>query len=157
MVLPGLSLDDIDSSLDSNFQLVLKKMYKKDSTTKLKVNLLTIYELESTDLFLQALQEFTELTKAAESEAIKAVLPFWPRLYCTLATDTDHKVREATHVAHQQVVLKAKRNLAPYLKQLAGAWFTSQYDTYAPASSAATKSFQVNNQKTIGTLIMPLH
>lgn len=92
---------------------------------------------------LQALQEFTELIKTAEIEAIKAVLPFWPRLYCALATDAEHKVREATHVAHHQVVLRAKRNIAPFLKQLAGPWFTSQYDTYAPAASAAKKAFQV--------------
>lgn len=118
-------IDDIDASVDSNFQLVLKKMNKKDATTKLK-----------------ALQEFTELVKNTESEAVKAILPFWPRLYCALATDAEHRVREATHVAHNQVVLKAKRNLAPYLKQLAGPWFTSQYDTYAPASSAACRSFK---------------
>ncbi|KAK5649826.1 hypothetical protein RI129_000855 [Pyrocoelia pectoralis] len=121
----ALTADDIDSSIDPNFQLVLKKMSKKDATTKSK-----------------ALQEFTELVKTSDIEVVKAVLPFWPRLYCALATDTEHKVREATHVAHHQVVLKSKRNLAPYLKQFAGPWFTSQYDTYAPAATAATKSFQ---------------
>ncbi|KAI4457621.1 zinc finger protein [Holotrichia oblita] len=111
--LPTLTLamtDDTDSMIDSNFQLVLKKMSKKDSTTKLK-----------------ALQEFTDLVKSSDQETIK---------------NADHKVREATHSSHHQVVLKAKRNLAPYLKQLAGAWFTSQYDTYAPAASAATRSFE---------------
>lgn len=36
--LKSLSIpEDVDSSIDSNFQLVLKKMNKKDSTTKLKV------------------------------------------------------------------------------------------------------------------------
>lgn len=32
------TVDVADSALDSNFQLVFKKMNKKDSTTKLKVN-----------------------------------------------------------------------------------------------------------------------
>ncbi|XP_017770844.1 PREDICTED: E3 ubiquitin-protein ligase listerin [Nicrophorus vespilloides] len=117
-------IDDIDSSVDSNFQLVLKKMSKKDGTTKLK-----------------ALQEFTELIKNTDAETIKAVLPFWPRLYNNLSTDAEHRVREAAQLAQHQVVLKAKRNIAPYLKQLAGPWFTSQYDTYPPAASAATQSF----------------
>ncbi|KAF5294612.1 hypothetical protein FQR65_LT10718 [Abscondita terminalis] len=128
-VIPGFSLtsDDLDSSMDSNFHLVLKKMYKKDSTTN---NL------------LKALHEFTKLIKKEDIEAIKSALPFWPRLYCVLATDVNHKVREATHLAHQQLVLTSKRNLAPFLKQFAGPWFTSQYDTYPPAASAATKSFQ---------------
>ncbi|KAI4457630.1 zinc finger protein [Holotrichia oblita] len=126
--LPTLTLamtDDTDSMIDSNFQLVLKKMSKKDSTTKLK-----------------ALQEFTDLVKSSDQETIKSILIYWCRLYNVLSTDADHKVREATHSSHHQVVLKAKRNLAPYLKQLAGAWFTSQYDTYAPAASAATRSFE---------------
>lgn len=34
-----------------------------------------------------------------------------------------------------------KRNIAPYLKQLAGPWFVAQCDTYAPAASAATVAF----------------
>lgn len=41
LLLPALNLatsDASDSQLDTNFQLVLKKMNKKDSTTKLKVN-----------------------------------------------------------------------------------------------------------------------
>lgn len=32
-----MMLDEMDSTVDSNFQLVLRKMNKKDSTTKLKV------------------------------------------------------------------------------------------------------------------------
>lgn len=41
LVLPTFSLpgtENPESVLDVNFQLVLKKMYKKDSTTKLKVS-----------------------------------------------------------------------------------------------------------------------
>ncbi|GLV42170.1 Listerin E3 ubiquitin protein ligase 1 [Carabus blaptoides fortunei] len=129
-VLPGFSFsstsnEEMETNIDANFQLVLKKMNKKDSTTKLK-----------------ALQEFTELVKSSQPEAVKAVLAFWPRLYALLAVDVEHRVREATHNAHRSVVLKVKRNLAPYLKQLAGPWFTSQYDTYPPAASAATLSFE---------------
>lgn len=90
------------------------------------------------------MQEFTELVKSSQPEAVKAVLAFWPRLYTLLAVDVEHRVREATHNAHRAVVLKVKRNLAPYLKQLAGPWFTSQYDTYPPAASAATLSFEVS-------------
>lgn len=86
-------------------------------------------------------------------ETVKAVLPFWPRLYCQLAIDVDHRVREATHQAHNQVVLQVKRNLAPYLKVLSGPWFISQYDTYPPAASAAKLSFQVNTSILFGCYI----
>lgn len=44
-------------------------------------------------------------------------------------------------MAHAAVVKRVGKNIAMYLKQLAGAWFTSQYDTYPLAASAATNSF----------------
>jgi len=69
------------------------------------------------------------------------MLPFWPRLYCTLSIDIDHRIREATQLAHSAVVKRIGKGIAMYLKQLAGAWFTSQYDTYPPAASVAVDSF----------------
>lgn len=94
----------------------------------------------------QALQEFSDLIRTSEPETVKTVLPYWPRIYNKLSTDTEHRVREATHLAHYEVVVKVKRNLAPFLKQLIGPWFTSQYDTYPPAASAATRAFEVRKQ-----------
>ncbi|XP_078036315.1 E3 ubiquitin-protein ligase listerin isoform X2 [Augochlora pura] len=127
-ILPGLSLcstNEIEmNNVDNNFQIVLKKMNKKDATTKCK-----------------ALQEFATLCRESELSAVEGMLPFWPRLYCVLAIDVEHRVREATQLAHAAVVKRVGRSIAMYLKQLAGAWFTSQYDTYAPAASAAINSF----------------
>ncbi|KAJ8918958.1 hypothetical protein NQ315_016860 [Exocentrus adspersus] len=120
----GFGLAGIRCLIDPNIQLVLKKITKKDCTTKLK-----------------GLQEFADLIKNAEPDAVKAVLPVWPRFYHVLSTDIDNRVREATHNVHHQIVLKAKRNIAPYLKQLMAPWFTSQYDTYPPAASAASQAF----------------
>ncbi|KAK3915910.1 E3 ubiquitin-protein ligase listerin [Frankliniella fusca] len=115
----GLDEQMEDSHLDPNFQVVLKKMNKKDG----------------------ALQEFSQLCNSSEPDQVLAILPFWPRLYSLLALDVEHRVREASHVAHRSVVSKVKRNIAPYLKQLAGPWFVAQCDTYAPAASAATLAF----------------
>lgn len=84
------------------------------------------------------------MSKTSDVEVIKSLLNYWPRLYITLVTDTDHKVREAAHLAHYEIVVKAKRNLAPHLKTLIGAWFTAQYDTYPPAASAAVLAFEVS-------------
>ncbi|XP_031845099.2 E3 ubiquitin-protein ligase listerin [Nomia melanderi] len=127
-VLPGLSLCSVNevemNSVDNNFQIVLKKMNKKDATTKCK-----------------ALQEFAVLCRDSELSAVEGMLPFWPRLYCVLAIDIEHRVREGAQLAHAAVVKRVGKGIAMYLKQLAGAWFTSQYDTYAPAASAATNSF----------------
>ncbi|XP_011257020.1 uncharacterized protein LOC105251738 [Camponotus floridanus] len=127
-VLPGLSLCYLNegeiNNVDSNFQVILKKMSKKDATTKYK-----------------ALQEFATLCQEAELSIIESVLSFWPRLYCTLSIDIDHRVREAAQLAHAAVAKRVGKGIVIYLKQLIGAWFISQYDTYPPAASAAINSF----------------
>lgn len=119
------SVDDMDAAIDTNYQLVFRKMMKKDPITKVK-----------------ALQEFNELVANSEVVTIKSVLPFWPRLYNNLSTDVEHRVREAAQNAQFALVNKAGKSIAPYLKQIAPAWITSQYDTYAPAASVASASFQ---------------
>ncbi|KAJ6644213.1 E3 ubiquitin-protein ligase listerin [Pseudolycoriella hygida] len=129
-VLPGFqssdaSPEEIDSNVDYNFQLVFRKMTKKDPTTKVK-----------------ALQEFTELVGQSDVDAVKAILPFWPRLYATLAVDVEHRVREFSQQAQAALVNKCGKHIAPQLKQLAPIWITSQYDFYAPAASIASTSFK---------------
>ncbi|KAK1131911.1 hypothetical protein K0M31_016058 [Melipona bicolor] len=127
-VLPGLTFCDTNevemNNIDSNVQIILKKMNKKDSTTKYK-----------------ALQEFAILCRDSEISIMEGILPFWPRLYCALAIDIEHRVREAAQLAHATVVKRVGKGIAMYLKQLAGVWFISQYDTYPPAASIATNSF----------------
>lgn len=119
------TIRDVDiKSIDPQYYLVLKKMNKKDSTTKCK-----------------ALQEFMDLCRESEQSSFESFLPFWSRLYGQLANDLEHKVREITQLSHAIVVKRAGKQIAIHLKQLAGPWFTSQYDTYAPAASAALNSF----------------
>uniref|UniRef100_A0A182LWT0 E3 ubiquitin-protein ligase listerin n=1 Tax=Anopheles culicifacies TaxID=139723 RepID=A0A182LWT0_9DIPT len=118
------SVDEMDPNLDDTLQIVLRKMLKKDPTTKKK-----------------ALLEFTELMNSVELEVVKAVLPFWPRLFVNLSTDAEHRVREASQQAQAAIVTRAGKEIAPFLKQLAPAWISSQYDTYGPAASTALNSF----------------
>ncbi|EFN67901.1 Zinc finger protein 294 [Camponotus floridanus] len=96
-VLPGLSLCYLNegeiNNVDSNFQVILKKMSKKDATTKYK-----------------ALQEFATLCQEAELSIIESVLSFWPRLYCTLSIDIDHRVREAAQLAHAAVAKRVAKH-----------------------------------------------
>lgn len=56
--------------------------------------------------------------------------------------DHDRRIREATQQSFEQLVLKVRRSLAPYLKSLMGHWILSQCDTYTPAASAACQAFQ---------------
>ncbi|XP_067118343.1 E3 ubiquitin-protein ligase listerin [Centruroides vittatus] len=116
--------DDISSAVDGDFRMVMRKMTKRDSVTKLK-----------------AIQEFSELCKTKNEELLKGALPYWPRLYNQLAMDFDRRIREATHEAHSQLVKKVGRNLAPHLRSIMGVWLICQADPYSPAASAAKSAF----------------
>ena len=117
--------EEEELSIPVEFRLTLRKMTKKDVTTKIK-----------------ALQEFIDLCSEATQETLKTILVFWPRIYSRLAVDGDRRVREKTASAHSQFSSKLGRNIAPHLKAMMGAWFTSQCDTYPPAALLATNSIK---------------
>ncbi|XP_037017409.2 E3 ubiquitin-protein ligase listerin isoform X1 [Artibeus jamaicensis] len=116
--------EEIDSLVDSDFRMVLRKLSKKDVTTKLK-----------------AMQEFGTMCIERDAETVKGVLPYWPRIFCKISLDHDRRVREATQQAFEKLILKVKKHLAPYLKSVMGYWLLAQCDTYPPAASAAKDAF----------------
>lgn len=99
----SLPAEEISVSIDSDYQIWFKQMSKKDPTTRFK-----------------ALQLFTDAVINSDPGTVKGILPLWPRMYCSLCTDVDHKVREFSHKAHRAVISKVKKMIAPYLKGLAG-------------------------------------
>ncbi|XP_064208679.1 E3 ubiquitin-protein ligase listerin isoform X1 [Anguilla rostrata] len=117
--------EEIDNLVDADFRMVLRKLSKRDTVTKLK-----------------AVQEFGSMCQEREAEIVKGVLPYWPRIYCKISVDHDRRVREATQQSFQQLILKVRRNLAPYLKSIMGYWLIAQCDTYSPAASAANQAFE---------------
>lgn len=64
-------------------------------------------------------------------------------------------MREATYIAHLELVSRVKRNLAPHLKIIMGNWLLGRYDPYAPAASAAKSAFQkaFNKEKRADALL----
>ncbi|XP_055470789.1 E3 ubiquitin-protein ligase listerin isoform X1 [Psammomys obesus] len=117
--------EDIDSVVDAEFRMVLRKLSKKDVITKLK-----------------AMQEFGTMCTERDTEAVKGVLPYWPRIFCKISLDHDRRVREATHQAFEKLILKVKKHLAPYLRSVMGHWLMAQCDTYPPAAVAAKDAFE---------------
>ncbi|XP_041319944.1 E3 ubiquitin-protein ligase listerin isoform X2 [Pyrgilauda ruficollis] len=117
--------EEVNSLVDADFRMVLRKLSKRDVTTKLK-----------------AMQEFGMMCKEREAEVVKGVLPYWPRIYCKISLDHDRRVREATQQSFEQLILKVKKHLAPYLKSIMGYWLIAQCDTYSPAASAAKVAFE---------------
>uniref|UniRef100_A0A1A9X109 E3 ubiquitin-protein ligase listerin n=1 Tax=Glossina brevipalpis TaxID=37001 RepID=A0A1A9X109_9MUSC len=116
--------DTFDASITPQYQLVLKKLSKKDPMTKKK-----------------ALREFIGLVSHSELEEMKTILPLWPKFYHNLASDPEHNVRELSQTALNLLVSKCKKAIAPYLKQLIPVWLASQFDNYAPAASIASACF----------------
>uniref|UniRef100_A0A669CBP5 E3 ubiquitin-protein ligase listerin n=1 Tax=Oreochromis niloticus TaxID=8128 RepID=A0A669CBP5_ORENI len=117
--------EDIDNLVDADFRLVLRKLSKRDVVTRLK-----------------AVQDFGSMCQERDADVVKGILPYWPRIYCKISVDHDRRIREATQQAFEQLVLKVRRSLAPFLKSLMGHWILSQCDTYTPAASAAFQAFQ---------------
>nr|XP_010588638.1 E3 ubiquitin-protein ligase listerin isoform X1 [Loxodonta africana] len=117
--------EEIDNLVDSDFRMVLRKLSKKDVTTKLK-----------------AMQEFGTMCAERDTEVVKGVLPYWPRIFCKISLDHDRRVREATQQAFEKLILKVKKHLAPYLKSVMGYWLMAQCDTYTPAACAAKGAFE---------------
>ncbi|XP_029704196.1 E3 ubiquitin-protein ligase listerin isoform X2 [Takifugu rubripes] len=118
-------VDEIDNLVDAEFRLVLRKMSKRDVTTRLK-----------------AVQDFASMCQERDSDVVKGVLPYWSKIYCKISVDHDRRIREATQQAFEQLVAKVGRCLAPFLKSLMGHWILSQCDPYMPSASAACKAFQ---------------
>merc|ERR1712071_548739 len=67
--------DDAELGISADFRMTLRKMGKKDATTKIK-----------------ALQEFTEYCEQSPIDVLKSVLTFWPRLFTRLSVDSDRRV-----------------------------------------------------------------
>ncbi|CAL1535302.1 unnamed protein product [Lymnaea stagnalis] len=116
--------DDAEAALDGEFRIVLRKLSKRDSVTKIK-----------------ALHEFITLCATKEEDLVKAVVPFWPRLYNKLAIDIEHKVRELSQRALLALAEKTGKCLAPQLKSFMGLWMVAMCDTYPTVASAANTAF----------------
>ena len=117
--------DGEDGAVPGEIRLLLRKMHKKDLTTRLK-----------------ALQEFQEAVGGLEEEELLAVLPYWPELYSKLGTDWDRRVRELAHTCLAGLARAAGRSLAPHLRALAGVWWCGQSDPHGPAAAAARTGWE---------------
>ncbi|GFR72211.1 E3 ubiquitin-protein ligase listerin [Elysia marginata] len=118
------TFDEAESALDGDFRLVLRKLSKRDTVTKIK-----------------ALQEFVSLCSSKEEDTVKAIVPFWPRIYNKVAIDVDHKVRELSQKATAALASRTGKAMAPHLKSIMGMWVVSMCDTYPTVASAANLAF----------------
>lgn len=112
---------DIDSEVAQH----LKRLARKDPTTKLK-----------------ALASLSQLFQQKTAKEIIPIIPQWSFEYKKLLLDYSREVRRATHDTMTNLVGVVGRDVAPYLKSLMGPWWFSQFDTAYEVSQAAKRSFQ---------------
>ncbi|KAI3987208.1 hypothetical protein MKX01_031692 [Papaver californicum] len=113
------------SDVDSEVAQHLKRLGRKDPTTKLK-----------------ALATLCELFKQKSGEDIVQIIPQWAFEYKRLLLEYNREVRRATHETMTSLVTAVGRGLAPHLKSLMGPWWFSQFDPVSEISQAARRSFQ---------------
>ncbi|XP_060206970.1 E3 ubiquitin-protein ligase listerin isoform X1 [Lycium barbarum] len=112
---------DIDSEVAQH----LKRLARKDPTTKLK-----------------ALASLSQLFQQKTAKEIIPIIPQWAFEYKKLLLDYNREVRRATHDTMTNLVGVVGRDVAPYLKSLMGPWWFSQFDSVYEVSQAAKRSFQ---------------
>ncbi|KAI8064173.1 hypothetical protein BC940DRAFT_306342 [Gongronella butleri] len=120
---PGSDSSD-SMALDPELTVIVKKISKRDATTKLKA-------LEELDTYLHD-----------HASAVAALLPTWIALYGKLALEVDRRVRLASAHLHQFVTQHAKKKLAPYLKDCIGPWMVAMFDQSKDIAAVARRSFE---------------
>ncbi|XP_043725325.1 E3 ubiquitin-protein ligase listerin isoform X2 [Telopea speciosissima] len=111
--------------VDGEVALHLKRLGRKDPTTKLK-----------------ALTSLCELFKQKSGEEVAQIIPQWAFEYKRLLQDYNREVRRATNETMTSLVITVGRGLAPHLKSLMGPWWFSQFDPVPEVSQSARQSLQ---------------
>ncbi|XP_041995812.1 E3 ubiquitin-protein ligase listerin isoform X1 [Salvia splendens] len=113
------------TDIDGDLALHLKRLSRKDPTTKLK-----------------ALTSLSQLMEEKSAKELVVIIPQWAFEYKKLLLDYNREVRRATHDTMTNLVTVVGRDLAPHLKPLIGPWWFSQFDSIYEVSQAAKRSFQ---------------
>ncbi|KAF6174070.1 hypothetical protein GIB67_020252 [Kingdonia uniflora] len=137
------SLKPLMSDVDSEVAQHLKRLGRKDSTTKVPfLAFVLLISLLHPPFQLKALASLCDLFKQKSGEDIAQIIPQWAFEYKKLSQDYNREVRRATHVTMTNLVTTVGRGLALHLKSLMGPWWLSQFDPVSEVSQAARRSLQ---------------
>ncbi|KAL1308440.1 hypothetical protein HN51_050397 [Arachis hypogaea] len=139
---PSPSTDDSlpFPDVDSEIAVHLKRLGRKDPTTKLK-----------------ALGALSVLLQQKSAKDVLLIVPQWAFEYKKLLMDYNREVRRATHDTMTTLVVSIGRDLAPHLKTLMGPWWFAQFDPAYEVSQAAKRSLQAAfpaHEKRLDALIL---
>jgi hypothetical protein len=119
------SNENVFDGISAEMGLLLRKLTKKDQTTKLK-----------------AAEELNAVLDT-EDQAM-ALLPFWPKVYSKSSIDPERRMRLLINNAHEKMVMLLRKQIAPYLNDIMGYWVLSMFDPVADVARVATAAFQVS-------------
>ena len=124
-----LDQDIAAASIDADILATLRRLEKRNSATKQK----------ALDTLKSLLCDQIANSEYLKSEDVIAasVLPFWPRLYSSLAFDDDRRVRELSQVVMHELAKRLGRRLAPFLKEIVVSWTFGTVDISENAARAA--------------------
>ncbi|PVU95676.1 hypothetical protein BB559_002636 [Furculomyces boomerangus] len=130
-----------DSPIDSSIAVLIKRIGKKDSTTRLKA---------LDDLFSYTLPYISQDSSQNIDPIINGLLLGWPSVFSKQVLDIDRKIRFASLKVHANFVLLLtnKKSAAKCLKQIMGPWICSFYDSSTEASKISLSSFESSFAKT---------
>ncbi|KAJ1488838.1 hypothetical protein T484DRAFT_3584532 [Baffinella frigidus] len=121
------SAPTVDQDLDPEINMVLKKLSKRDPTTKVKA--------------LAELAAFFDVSGGRDEDAIALALPQWQSCFAAIGLDPDRRVREAFFATHKVLAGRVKRQMAKYVKPLMLPWLCARFDVDPSVRSAANASF----------------
>ncbi|KAJ2723391.1 hypothetical protein GGI07_002666 [Coemansia sp. Benny D115] len=116
------ALDQIDGQLAAQ----LKRLGKPDSKTKMRA----LFELKS------------YVTEHTWETGLQGMLLAWSPLFQKHIFDPDRRVRAAVAGVNAALLSKTGKRLAPYLKQIIGAWVASFFDPHREVARSSRTAFE---------------
>eukprot|EP00961_Rhodomonas_salina_P196414 2650740-Rhodomonas_salina.1 len=118
---------DLDADIGMGSSLALKKLGKKDPTTKIKA--------------LAELAAYFDESGGRTEEEIALALPQWQLSFDTVAMDPDRRVREGLFTAHTILASRVKKQMTKHLKPLMLPWLCGRFDPEPSVRVAANNAF----------------
>ncbi|KAG0369899.1 hypothetical protein BC939DRAFT_460957 [Gamsiella multidivaricata] len=128
----GLDSEVVSVIRNGELSMIIKRlMSKRDTTTKVKA-------LEDLEKWAKSQPEDGE----SGSESCQEAIGPWIKVYIKLTTDVDRRVRLLTNNVHSLLVKRVKKKLAPYLKDVVGAWIGTFFDPTRDVARVANEAFK---------------
>lgn len=98
----GFGQEQLDQNLDPRLRVALRKISKKDATTKVKA--------------CEDLLALLNDDEKGENEILSPLLIAWPRCYQKVAIENEPRVRSQSHQVTIKLLKLAGKQSAPYLR-----------------------------------------